>query len=60
MTTEIDVIKENIYEKIAEINNENVLIAIQTLIENIENNNEDKVTSKEDFTSYIKEWVKSM
>ncbi|CAM1351338.1 MULTISPECIES: hypothetical protein [Tenacibaculum] len=60
MTNEIDTIKENIYDKIAEINDENVLIAIQTIIVNIENSREDKITNKEDFTSYIKEWVKNM
>ncbi|WP_435261378.1 hypothetical protein [Tenacibaculum sp. nBUS_03] len=60
MTNEIDTIKENIYDKIAEINDENVLKAIQTIILNIENSREDKITNKEDFTSYIKEWVKNM
>lgn len=60
MTTEIDLIKEGIYERIADINDENVLIAIKTLIDNLEENRDDKSTSKEDFTSYIKEWVKNM
>ena len=60
MTTEIDVIKENIYDKIAEINDEKVLIAIQTIIDNIEKSTEDEITKKEDFTSYIREWVKNM
>ncbi|MGG8495282.1 hypothetical protein ACQY1Q_02595 [Tenacibaculum sp. TC6] len=60
MTTEIDVIKENIYDKIAEINDEKVLIAIQTIIDNIEKSTEDEITNKEDFTSYIREWVKNM
>ncbi|CAL2090123.1 hypothetical protein [Tenacibaculum sp. 190524A02b] len=60
MTAEIDAIKESIYDKIAEINDENVLIAIQTIIENIDNSSDDKITNKEDFTSYIKEWVKNM
>ncbi|SEC21980.1 hypothetical protein SAMN04489761_2408 [Tenacibaculum sp. MAR_2009_124] len=60
MTTEIDTIKESIYEKIAEINDENVLIAIQTIINNIENSKDYQITSKEDFSSYIKEWVKNM
>ncbi|MFV0248192.1 MAG: hypothetical protein ACK5H1_04430 [Tenacibaculum sp.] len=60
MTTEINLIKESIYEKIAEINDQKVLIAIQTIIESIQNNNENEITNKQDFTSYIKEWVKNM
>ena len=60
MTTEIDVIKENLYEKIAEIDNVQILMAMQTIIENIEKNDEDQYTNKEDFTGYIKEWVKNM
>ncbi len=60
MTTDIDIIKENLYEKIAEIKNEEVLIAIKTIIENIENGSEDITTNKKDFSSYIKEWVKNM
>lgn len=60
MTTTADAIKENIYDKIAEINDENILIAIQTLIDNIEINSLNSVTEKEDFAGYIKEWVKNM
>lgn len=60
MTTTADAIKEHIYDKIAEINDENILIAIQTIIENIEINSLDSVTEKEDFAGYIKEWVKNM
>ncbi|WP_408028939.1 hypothetical protein [Tenacibaculum xiamenense] len=60
MTAEIDTIKESIYEKIAEIHDENVLMAIQTIINNIENSKDDQITSKKDFSSYIKEWVKNM
>ena len=53
-------IKESIYEKIAEINDEKILMAIQTIINNIDSSKDYQVTSKEDFTSYIKEWVKNM
>ena len=60
MSTEINKIKESIYKKIAEINDEKVLKAIQTIIDNIENSKDYQVTDKEDFTSYIKEWVKNM
>ena len=60
MTAEIDTIKESIYEQIAEINDEKVLMAIQTIINNIENSKDDQITSKKDFSSYIKEWVKNM
>ncbi len=59
-TTEIDVIKETLYEKIADIENINILIAIQTLVESIEQRSDDFVTSKQDFNGYIREWVKNM
>lgn len=59
-TTIIDSLKEDLYDKIAEIENENVLVAIKTLIDNLEVKSIDNVTSKRDLTGYIKEWVKSM
>ncbi len=59
-TTEIDLIKETLYEKIADIENINILIAIQTLVESIEQRSDDFVTSKQDFNGYIREWVKNM
>ncbi|MDY0780785.1 hypothetical protein [Tenacibaculum sp. IB213877] len=60
MTTQTDIIKDTIYERIAEINDENVLNAIKTLIDNLENQAINQITSKRDLTGYIKEWVKSM
>ncbi len=60
MIAEIDTIKEDIYDIVAEINDENVLIAIKTIIENIHSNTKDENTDKRDLTGYIKEWVKNM
>ncbi|MFD0993505.1 hypothetical protein [Tenacibaculum geojense] len=60
MTTEVDTIKDTIYDKIAEINDENVLNAIKILIDNIETQSINQITDKRDLTGYIKEWVKSM
>lgn len=62
MTTsiEIDILKENIYEKVSEIKDETVLTAINTIIDNLNTNSIDKATEKRDLTSYIKEWAKSM
>ncbi|PQJ21631.1 hypothetical protein [Tenacibaculum sp. SG-28] len=59
-TTEIDLIKETLYDKIADIENVNILRAIQTIVESIEKRSDDFVTSKQDFNSYIREWVKNM
>ncbi|WP_428741379.1 hypothetical protein [Tenacibaculum sp.] len=61
MTTDIDVLKDALYEKIADIHDENVLRAIHTLVDNIKTEGLDEaVTEKRDLTGYIKEWVKSM
>ncbi|WP_408040821.1 hypothetical protein [Tenacibaculum amylolyticum] len=61
MIAEIDTIKEDIYDIVAEIEDENVLIAIKTIISNIHANSiNDDVTDKRDLTGYIKEWVKNM
>ncbi|WP_299106659.1 hypothetical protein [uncultured Tenacibaculum sp.] len=60
MTASIDLIKEEIYDKIEKIDDENVLEAIKTIINNLEVDAVNKVTQKEDFTGYIKEWVKNM
>ncbi|TYQ00369.1 hypothetical protein C7447_101981 [Tenacibaculum adriaticum] len=60
MTIATDTLKEEIYDKLAEINDENVLSAIKTIINKLENDSLDKFTVKEDFSGYIKEWVKSM
>lgn len=59
-TTEIDLIKETLYDKIADIENISILKAIQTIVESIEKRSDDFVTSKQDFNSYIREWVKNM
>ena len=61
MTTEIDILKDALYDKIADIQDENVLKAINTLVDNIKNEAfEEASTEKIDLTGYIKEWVKSM
>ena len=60
MTITIDTLKEEIYEKLAEINDENILFAIKTIINNLENDSIDEFTTKEDFSGYIKEWIKDM
>ncbi|CAM1334076.1 hypothetical protein [Tenacibaculum aestuariivivum] len=61
MTTNTDVLKDSLYEKIADINDEKVLEAIMTLVDNIKTDVlHDAVTEKIDLTSYIKEWAKSM
>ncbi len=62
MTTEIDTLKDALYDKIADIQDENVLRAIHTLVDNIrtEERLEEAITEKRDLTEYIKEWVKSM
>ncbi|TCI90193.1 hypothetical protein [Tenacibaculum sp. M341] len=61
MISEIDTIKEDIYDIVAEINDENVLLAVKTIIENIRSNALDEdTTDKRDLTGYIKEWVKNM
>lgn len=59
-TTSIDALKEDLYDKISEIDNENLLIAINTLIDSIEKKSINEVTNKRDLVGYIKEWVKSM
>ncbi len=61
MTTEIDTLKDVLYDKIADIQDENVLKAIHTLVDNIKTEElEEAITEKRDLTGYIKEWVKSM
>ena len=60
MTTDIDVLKDALYEKIADIHDENVLRAIHTLVDNIKTEELEAITEKRDLTGYIKEWVKSM
>ncbi len=61
MTTDVDILKEALYEKIADIHDENVLNAINTLVDNIQTKGIDgAITEKRDLTGYIKEWVKSM
>lgn len=61
MTTEIDTLKDALYDKIADIHDENVLKAIHTLVDNIKNEVfEEATTEKIDLTGYIKEWVKNM
>ena len=59
-TVEIDTLEENIYEKIADIKDEKVLLAIRTIIDNLQSNSPNKYTLKRDFGGYIKEWAKSI
>lgn len=60
MIATVDLIKDNIYEKVSKINDENVLMAIETIISKMNSENIDSVTQKEDFVGYIKEWVKEL
>ncbi|MDO6742959.1 hypothetical protein [Tenacibaculum soleae] len=61
MTTNVDVLKDSLYDKIADINDEEVLNAIKTLVDNIQIDVlEESITQKRDLTSYIKEWAKSI
>lgn len=60
MNVTTDLLKDYIYDKIADIEDENVLEAIKTLIDNLQVMSEDSFTEKKDFNSYIKEWVKDM
>jgi hypothetical protein len=61
MTTNVDVLKDSLYERIADINDEKVLSAIKILIDNIKTEVLDEaITRKRDLTSYIKEWAKNM
>ncbi|NVJ89315.1 MAG: hypothetical protein HWD82_07730 [Flavobacteriaceae bacterium] len=52
-----DILKDYIYDKIADIEDEKVLQAIKTIIDNLTLKAEDNFTEKQDFYSYIKEWV---
>lgn len=61
MTTNIDALKETIYEKIGDINDEKVLNAIKTLVDTMKAEVlEETITKKRDLTGYIKEWAKNM
>lgn len=58
-------LKLRIQQRIAEIEDIHLLNAIQTLLNSLENQQVDadtvqEVLEKEDFTGYIKEWVKNM
>lgn len=60
MNVTTDLLKDYIYEKISDIEDENVLTAIKTLIDNLQVDPEDSFTEKKDFNLYIKEWLKNM
>ena len=61
MTTNVDVLKDSLYDRIADINDEKVLLAIQTIVNNIQTEVLDEaITRKRDLTSYIKEWAKNI
>ncbi len=60
MDISTDLLKDYIYDKIADIDDENVLTAIKTLIDHIQDSSEDTITEKEDFNNYIKVWLKDM
>ena len=53
-------LKDYIYEKISEIEDESVITAIKRLIDNLHMDPDDSVTEKKDFDLYIKEWLKDM
>ncbi|MDT7832362.1 hypothetical protein RQM59_08220 [Flavobacteriaceae bacterium S356] len=60
MDISTDLLKDYIYDKIADIDDENVLTAIKTLIDHIQASSDDTITEKENFNSYIKVWLKDM
>jgi len=60
MDTSLDIIKEDIYEKVSDIKDENVLKAIKTLVDNLHNSIDEDITETRDLNGYIKEWVKNM
>lgn len=60
MDISTDLLKDYIYDKIADIEDENVLMAIKTLIDNIQSTSKDTITEKENFNNYIKVWLKDM
>lgn len=60
MNTSLDIIKEDIYEKVSDIKDENVLKAIKTLVDNLHNSIDEDITETRDLNGYIKEWVKNM
>ena len=60
MNVTADLLKDYIYEKISEIEDESVLTAIKTLIDNLHMDPDDSFTEKKDFNLYIKEWLKDM
>lgn len=60
MNVTTDLLKDYIYDRISEIEDEKVLTAIKTLIDNLHLNAEDSYTEKKDFNLYIKEWLKDM
>ena len=60
MNVQTDLLKDYIYEKISDIEDENILLAIKTLIDNLQVEADDSFTEKKDFNGYIKEWLKDM
>ena len=60
MNVTTDLLKDYIYEKIADIEDENILLAIKTLIDNLHLDPENSFTEKKDFNGYIREWLKDM
>ena len=60
MNVTTDVLRDYLYDKIAEIEDEDILKAIKTLVDNLQVMDENTLTEKVDFNSYIKEWVKDM
>ena len=60
MDISTDLLKDYIYDKIADIDDENVLMAIKTLIDRIQASSDDTITEKENFNNYIKVWLKDM
>ncbi len=60
-----EVLKSDLIERINQIEDENMLNAIQTILntlesEQIEFDNKHNALEPEDFSGYIKEWLKSM
>lgn len=60
MNATTDLLKDYIYEKIADIEDEKILMAIKTLIDNLQLDAENNFTAKTDFNGYIREWLKDM
>lgn len=55
-----DVLKDYIYDKVSEIEDEKVLKAIKILVDNLHKPEDHTSTHPRDLNAYIREWSKNM